>query len=116
MSDEKYKSIGGEKFWYDAIDSAWNHIIFDSVTSWSYYMADLSRLYELVKAEIDHIADFESYDALPWYSKKFVQDWRNLNVEEVGEDAVKEYEKEHGPIYRRLSPLTQYDDKKWNLE
>jgi len=110
-TDERYKSIGGEKFWYEALESAWNNIYGEAVISSSLYTADIMRLYELVKAEIDHIADFEGMDKLPWYSKRFVEDWRDLNVEEAGEEAVRFYEEHNGPIYKRLSPLTSWDDK-----
>lgn len=110
-TDEKYKSIGGEKFWYEALESAWNNIYGEAIISSSLYTADIMRLYELVKAEIDHIADFEGMDKLPWYSKRFVEDWRDLNVEEAGEEAVESFEKDNGPIYKRLSPLTSWDDK-----
>jgi hypothetical protein len=97
-TDEKYKSIGGEKFWYEALESAWDNIYEEAVFLSSLYTADILRLHELVKAEIDHIADFEGIDKLPWYSKKFIEDWRELNVEKSGEEAVKLYEEHNGPI------------------
>jgi len=110
-TDEKYKSIGGEKFWYEALESAWDNTYGEAVFLSSLYTADIMRLYELVKAEIDHIAGFEGMDKLPWYSKRFVEDWRQLNVEEAGEEAVRFYEEHNGPIYKRLGPLTPWGDK-----
>jgi len=110
-ADEKFKSIGGEKFWYEALESAWNNIYGETVFLSSLYTADILRLYELVKAEIDHIADFEGMDRLPWYSKKFIEDWRQLNVMEAGEEAVRDYEEHNAPIYKRLSPLISWDGK-----
>ena len=107
INDERFRSIGGEKFWYEAVSYAYENIALSlEVFMHNLYMADISRLYELVKAEIDHIADFDGMDKLPWYSKRFIEDWRKLNVEEVGEGMVREYEEEYGPIYKRLGPLT----------
>jgi hypothetical protein len=114
-TDEKFKSIGGEKFWYEALEFAWDNIYEDAFVFSSLYIADISRFYELVKAEIDHIADFEGADKLPWYSKRFIEDWRQLNVMESGEEAVRLYEKTDGPIYKRLAPLDSWNDRKASL-
>jgi hypothetical protein len=117
ITNERFRSIGGEKFWHEAVYFAYENIaLLPEVFMRNLYMSDISRLYELVKAEIDHIADFDGMEKLPWYSKRFIEDWRKLNVEEVGEEMVREYEEEHGPIYKRLGPLTDPDGKKGTLE
>jgi len=114
ITDERFRSIGGEKFWHEAVYYAYENIALSlDAFMLNLYMADISRLYELVKAEIDHIADFDGMDKLPWYSKRFIEGWRKLNVEEVGEEMVKEYEEEHGPVYKRLGPLTDYSEGKY---
>ena len=77
--DERFRSIGGGKFWYEALDLAWENIVRDSWLS-NFYTGDISRMYELVKAEIDHVADLGDEDDLPWYSKRFIEDWRALNL------------------------------------
>ena len=113
--DERFRSIGGEKFWYEALDLTWENIVQESWLT-DLYIGDISRMYELVRAEIDRMADFEGEDKLPWYSKRFIEGWRQLNVEEAGEEAVRFYEEHNGPIYKRLAPLTDWDDKKASVE
>jgi hypothetical protein len=115
-TDEKYKSIGGEKFWYEALESAWDNIYEQAVFLSSLYTADILGLYELIKAEIDHITDFEGTDKLPPYSKRFIEDWRQLNVMESGEEAVRLYEEHNGPIYKRLGPLISWGDKEADFD
>jgi len=112
--DERFRSIGGGKFWYEALDLAWENIVRDSWLS-NFYTGDISRMYELVKAEIDHVADLGDEDDLPWYSKRFIEDWRALNVAEAGEEAVRFYEEHNGPIYKRLAPLGSWHSKKADL-
>jgi len=110
--DERFRSIGGEKFWYEALDLTWENIVQESWLT-DLYIGDISRMYELVRAEIDGMADFEGEDKLPPYSKRFIEDWHQLNVMESGEEAVRLYEKTDGPIYKRLAPLLDSrDDKK----
>ncbi|MGC9123760.1 MAG: ATP-binding protein [Thermoplasmata archaeon] len=115
--EKKFKGIGAEKYWYDAVDRIRWYLENNEYPLSSFYLErDFTELFQLIRTEVDHIITYEGYDALPEYSKKFVKAWRDLFIEESGEEAVIEYEKEIGPIYNQLSPFHSEYEHKANLE
>jgi hypothetical protein len=104
MDEEKFRSIGGEKFWFEAIEYASNSFIVNRYLEYPRISVYLSKLHFLVLVEINHSQE------QTWYAKKFIEDWRKMHIEESGEEFVKWYEENKGSILERIAPLKNGED------